>query len=66
MTSLSESNADVPLRTIPIVVKKGNKSLCINALLDDRSTRSYINEDVTDCLGLKGEPVSYIGCSATE
>ena len=33
-----------------IVVKKGNKSLWINALLDDRSTRSYINKVVTDCL----------------
>ena len=30
----------------------------INALLDDGSTRSYINEDVADCLGLEGEPVS--------
>ena len=32
--------------------------MCINALLDDGSTRSYVNEDVAECLGLEGEPVS--------
>lgn len=47
VTSITEDNEDVPLRTVPIVVEKGSKSLCINALLDDRSTRSYIIEDVT-------------------
>ena len=48
----------LPLRTIPVTVKSGHKSLCTNALLDDGSTRSYINEGVADCLGLKDEPVS--------
>ena len=57
VTSLSETKEYLPLRTIPVIVKSGHKSLRINALLDDGSTRSYINEDVADCLGLEGEPV---------
>ena len=48
----------LPLTTIPVIVKSGHQSLRFNALLDDGSTRSYINEDVADCLGLEGEPVS--------
>ena len=47
VTTLTEANEDVPFRTVPIVVEKGSKLLCINALLDDRRTRSYIIEDVT-------------------
>ena len=58
VTSLSETKEYLPLRTIPVIVKSGHKSLRINALLDDGSTRSYINEDVADRLGLEGEPVS--------
>ena len=58
MTSLSETKEYLPLRTIPVIVKSGHKSLRINALLGDGSTRSYINEDVADCLGLEGKPVS--------
>ena len=58
VTSLSKSTEYLPLRTIPVIVKNGNKSMRINALLDDGSTRSYINEDVADCLGLEGEAVS--------
>jgi len=50
VTTFSESKEALPLKTIPIIVKKGNKPLWINALLDDRRTRSYINEVVTDCL----------------
>lgn len=48
-----------PLRIIPVILKNGNKSVHINALLDDGSTRFYINEEVAKiCLGLEGEPVS--------
>ena len=32
----------VALCTIPVVVKKGNRQLVINAMLDDGSTKSYI------------------------
>ena len=58
VTSLSGTKEYLPLRTIPVIVKKKHKSLRINALLDDGSTRSYIIEDVADCLGLESEPVS--------
>ena len=56
-SSLSETKEYLPLRTIPVIVKSGHKSLRY-ALLADGSTRSFINEDVADCLGLEGEPVS--------
>ena len=58
MTCISGCNEYLPLRTIPVVVRNGIKSLSINALLDDGSTRSLINEDISDWLGLIGEPVS--------
>lgn len=58
VTTLSKSAEYLPLRTVPVILKNGNKSVRINALLDDGSTRSYINEDVAECLGLEGEPVS--------
>ena len=35
MTSLSETKEYLPLRTIPVIVKSGHKSLRINALLGD-------------------------------
>ena len=52
--SLSETKEYLPLRSFPVIVKSGHKSLHINALLDDGSTRSYISEDVADCLGWEG------------
>ena len=42
------------LRTVPVVVKNGGRKLVFNALLDDASTKSYINEDVAAELGLEG------------
>ena len=44
----------VGLRTVPVVVKNGSRKLVLNALLDDASTKSYINEDVAAELGLEG------------
>ena len=44
----------IGLRTVPVVVKNGGRSLKINALLDDASTKSYINADVAAELGLQG------------
>ena len=38
VTSVSDCNEYLPLRTTPVVVRNGNKSLSINALLDDGST----------------------------
>lgn len=45
----------IALRTIPVIVKNGKKKLKVNALLDDASTRTYINMDVAAELGLQGK-----------
>jgi len=58
VTALSKSTEYLPLRTVQVILKNGNRSVLINALLDNGSTRSYINNDVAECLGLEGEPVS--------
>ncbi|XP_061170866.1 uncharacterized protein LOC133180337 [Saccostrea echinata] len=45
----------IALRTIPVIVRNGSKTVRINALLDDASTRTYINSDVAAELGLHGK-----------
>ncbi|XP_045206181.2 uncharacterized protein LOC123558365 [Mercenaria mercenaria] len=42
----------ISLRTVPVIVKNGSKQLTVNALLDDGSSKSYINADVAAELGL--------------
>ena len=42
------------LRTVPVIVKNGNRSMKLNALLDDASTKTYINADIAAELGLSG------------
>ena len=44
----------IALRTVPVVLKNGNREVKVNALLDDGSTKSYINADVAAELGLQG------------
>ena len=44
----------VPLRPVPAVLKNGCRRLVVNALLDDASTKTYINGDVAAGLGLEG------------
>ncbi|KAK3732000.1 hypothetical protein QZH41_005502 [Actinostola sp. cb2023] len=44
----------VALRTVPVVLKNGERKLVVNALLDDASTKSYINSDIAAQLGLQG------------
>ena len=53
-TSYQTCHKYVALRTVPVIVRNGNKQLKINALLDDGSTKTYINEDVVAALGLQG------------
>ena len=56
-TMVTQSNIRanfVGLRTVPVILKNGERSLKINALLDDASTKSYINADVAAELGLQG------------
>ena len=45
----------IALRTVPIMVKSGVKSIKVNVLLDDGSTKTYINSDVAAELGLHGK-----------
>ena len=55
MTSKTpEQEHFVALRTVPVVVKNSGRTFVLNALLDDTSTKSYINGDVAAELGLEG------------
>ena len=44
----------VGLRTVPVILKNGSRSVVVNGLLDDASTKTYINSDVAAELGLQG------------
>jgi len=54
VTMLTLKNS-IALRTVPVILRNGSKSLRVNALLDDGSTKTYINSDVAAELGLVGE-----------
>ena len=43
----------IALRTVPIILKNGGLSLQVNALLDEASTKSYVNSDVAAELRLE-------------
>ena len=43
----------VTLRTVPVILKGGNRRAKVNALLHDASTKTYINADVAAELGLQ-------------
>lgn len=45
----------IALRTVPIKLKNGNRSLRVNALLDDASTKTYVNSDIAAALGFYGK-----------
>ena len=45
----------VALRTVPVLLRNGSRTLKVNALLDDASTRTYLNADVAAELGLQGQ-----------
>ena len=60
-TLLTDSNSAnrnnfIALRTVPVHLKCGNRTIRVNALLDDASSRSYINSDIAAQLGLEGIP----------
>ena len=42
------------LRTVPVILKNGNRAIKVNALLDEASTKTYIHADVASELGLQG------------
>ena len=59
MTTVDHNKSEAPsfaaLRTVPVILKNGNRRIEVNALLDDASTRTYLNSDVAAQLGLQGE-----------
>ena len=42
------------LRRVPVILKNGNRAIRVNALLDEASTKTYINADVASELRLQG------------
>ena len=46
---------NVALRTVSVYLRNGDRKLKINALLDDASTKTYVNADVAAELGLQGK-----------
>ena len=55
MTSRDNSTADyIALRTVPVILTNGSRSVKVNALLDDASTKTYINSDAAAELGAQG------------
>ena len=48
----------VELRTVPVFLKNSNRRIKVNALLDEASTKTYLNADVAAGLGLQGHPQS--------
>ena len=50
--SHTTSTAEGALRTVPVILKNGNRAIKVNALLDEASTKTYINADVASELGL--------------
>ncbi|XP_053385782.1 uncharacterized protein LOC128550562 [Mercenaria mercenaria] len=52
-TFTSTQNGYIALRTVPVILKANGREIVINALLDDGSTKTYLNEDVAAELGLK-------------
>ena len=44
----------IALRTVPVILKNGEKKIHVNCLLDEGSDTTYVNEDVVETLGLQG------------
>ena len=53
--SVTQASGTIALRTIPVYLKNGTRKIKVNALLDDASTKTYINSDVAAELGLQGQ-----------
>lgn len=58
VTSKSKQPRFVALRTVPVFLKNGNRRIKVNALLDEHSTKTYLNADEATELGLQGHPQS--------
>ena len=49
----------VSLRTIPVWLKKNNRKVKVNAILDDASNETFLNDEVAGMLGIQ-EPFQTI------
>lgn len=58
VTSQNTQPRFVALRTVPVFLRNGNRRIKVNALLDEASTKNYLNADVAAELGLQGHPQS--------
>ena len=58
VTSQNAQPRFVGLRTVPVFLKNGNRRIKVNTLLDEASTKTYLNADVAAELGLEGHPKS--------
>ena len=56
MSETSKRMGNVALRTVSVYLRNGDRKLKNNALLNDASTKTYVNADVTAELGLQGHP----------
>ena len=61
-TNIGVQSRPLSLRTLPVVLRNGDRSLRVTALLDDGSTQSYVNTEVADQLKLQG-PVKQVSIS---
>jgi len=50
--SVYQQKQTIALRTVPVILHSEKTRIIINALLDDGSTKTYINEDVAEHLGI--------------
>ncbi len=52
LSTAEKSEKSLSFRTIPVWIKANGKKLKVNAVLDDASSASYMNEEVAGALGL--------------
>ena len=53
-TAEGKQTGFLALGTVPVILKNNNLAIKVNALLDEASTKTYINADVASELGLQG------------
>ena len=59
LSTVSDNDSQVAVRTIPVILSNDKNKLVVNALLDDGSTKSYVNSDVAFQLGTDGTVKKY-------
>ena len=52
LSTAEKSEKSLSFRTIPVWIKANGKKLKVNAVLDDASSASYMNQEVAGALGL--------------